>query len=1321
MRDEVHTGSIKFTRSKNSLGVMVQKTGFDMGLQPSAKHIFVSTDSISYSEIELVIQDTNKQASAANLVGTTPNTIVDEINSKRRKGKLLPVAVVLSLILLLIGVAVNMPNWAIVFGSMLLLTVILAVHNREEKAKSTVLFYELSQDMMGIYTQFFTTSNSLSKCLAVWNLVSTGKPVDPKYNAGANSRFGRTKTSVRKSAPPYIQTNVEVFCLDHAGKSIYFFPDQILVFNENNVSSLPYSALKIEKATINFVETDIVPNDAKIVGKTWSYVNKSGGPDKRFKDNQELPLCQYEILRMNNAVGFSEEFMLSKCGVVDEFIESISKLRKSKLSQIASAVHIEQPPFDNFASPTVPSSAVIALKAKGVVQNESPHNTLSDFLSRVGPPPFFRFFEIVNSLPEGLKLHGQKFVDVVFAKVEKSPGDSYGRICIMKYKSIGDASSDFQMMLSYTAKFVLNPKQSDFRCVQKFYSNSLDDRLAFIGQTGLWVVHGVFPIRGDYETYLEDLFAVDDKNDYLSKLIKNRALIACSTNVESVSINEIPLDTELMDLGKKDYVSARSTDDTKTVSIQTPIIPSSTEEIDLQTKTEIQVTLFESDDSVYSSDELSTFALPGGAVEVENNFNIPCPPEQIKVTKKVTVPKKNQIARWYSKNEAVRVNSFIIEDGLVFVGSKPEGLSHDFACLIDPSLKVADTGDYRMRTMGYWPQYSNISDEARHSYLKWLSSGKNDPEADIGFVFLYFYGLEKRYFDFIPSAIPSEFDMSEIHDELKILKSVYGTKNKSFGKYLDAFLEIVNVTTINEKLYCLEFPNLVRNEKSTPLYLRVLIGQAMRDQCPLNFSLLKFWISFDTNFNLSDVPTKLEAQTWFWHIIETDFRYNHPAGVIVPDSNSVLRIDYHPASPPWTSESMITMSFDNVPDMTKVSDLHGQLQGYIDNAVKTFEPLKKIIRYSRNTSTDELFLMLPAKYWKAPVLDKLSMLLDRSLESTEILYGSDFIDIFSATKGLSNQIFTQVVNQLAQTYGVGIIPSAEEFVVAPTSSDRLILYKIINEDNASLIDVAIYKQLQYVADTTVELAAIVAHADDIFSVAEFECICAQIDSWIHLSANDRLRLKLKLKLLQLQPRALITIKSRLNNLLPEDKMKIGTIIRHLIFVDGGNLQQAEQLIGNIYSLLEISEVMARDSVVKDDLVTPVFTLDREKIAELQKESQQISVMLGAIFEDEQKTEHEHAVEATEVSVPLAFADTENEKIELLKGLDKVHAQFLTTLITRSEWSRSDVEAISRKLGLMTDGAIERINDAAFEQFDISLVEGDDPIEINVDLIENLSL
>ena len=82
---------------------------------------------------------------------------------------------------------------------------------------------------------------------------------------------------------------------------------------------------------------------------------------------------------------------------------------------------------------------------------------------------------------------------------------------------------------------------------------------------------------------------------------------------------------------------------------------------------------------------------------------------------------------------------------MVYVGtSLPTPFDDRDPCLIDPTRPVASQGDYTERDMGYWPSYSEVSPHARGAYLNWLAGGRQDPRADIGYVFLFFYGLERR-------------------------------------------------------------------------------------------------------------------------------------------------------------------------------------------------------------------------------------------------------------------------------------------------------------------------------------------------------------------------------------------------------------------------------------------------------------------------------------------------------------------------------------------------------------------------------------------------
>jgi TerB N-terminal domain len=85
--------------------------------------------------------------------------------------------------------------------------------------------------------------------------------------------------------------------------------------------------------------------------------------------------------------------------------------------------------------------------------------------------------------------------------------------------------------------------------------------------------------------------------------------------------------------------------------------------------------------------------------------------------------------------------------------------------------------------MGYWPSYSEISSGARRAYLNWLAGGRRDPEADIGFVFLFFYGLERRAIIDGAKDEPAQADWPVIAAELRRLLSIYGEKSHSFRRY----------------------------------------------------------------------------------------------------------------------------------------------------------------------------------------------------------------------------------------------------------------------------------------------------------------------------------------------------------------------------------------------------------------------------------------------------------------------------------------------------------------------------------------------------------
>ena len=96
---------------------------------------------------------------------------------------------------------------------------------------------------------------------------------------------------------------------------MYFLPDRILVWDTNGVGAVGFEQLGVYSSNVRFAEEETVPPDAQVVDNTWKYANKSGGPDRRFSNNYEIPIVEYEELSLTSRSGLNEMFQISRKGL----------------------------------------------------------------------------------------------------------------------------------------------------------------------------------------------------------------------------------------------------------------------------------------------------------------------------------------------------------------------------------------------------------------------------------------------------------------------------------------------------------------------------------------------------------------------------------------------------------------------------------------------------------------------------------------------------------------------------------------------------------------------------------------------------------------------------------------------------------------------------------------------------------------------------------------------------------------------------------------------------------------------------------------------
>lgn len=86
---------------------------------------------------------------------------------------------------------------------------------------------------------------------------------------------------------------------------------------------LIYLKLLVTVDSINFI-TDVAPRDSKVINYTWQYVNNNGSPDKRFKNNRQLPVCLYGRISFKSEDGFNTIIYCSNIEKAKEFHSALN-------------------------------------------------------------------------------------------------------------------------------------------------------------------------------------------------------------------------------------------------------------------------------------------------------------------------------------------------------------------------------------------------------------------------------------------------------------------------------------------------------------------------------------------------------------------------------------------------------------------------------------------------------------------------------------------------------------------------------------------------------------------------------------------------------------------------------------------------------------------------------------------------------------------------------------------------------------------------------------------------------------------------------------
>ncbi|MDR6767498.1 hypothetical protein J2W88_002779 [Acidovorax delafieldii] len=140
----------------------------------------------------------------------------------------------------------------------------------------------------------------------------------------------RKPVKFRLGKADVIESDWDVPHLGNAnGGDLYLYPGFILYFvSEQAFSLLELAEVDLIFEKVRFHETEAVPHDSKVIDRTWAKVNKDGSPDRRFKDNFEIPVALYGQITFRSPTGMREEYLVSNLEAAEKFAAAWQEFRR---------------------------------------------------------------------------------------------------------------------------------------------------------------------------------------------------------------------------------------------------------------------------------------------------------------------------------------------------------------------------------------------------------------------------------------------------------------------------------------------------------------------------------------------------------------------------------------------------------------------------------------------------------------------------------------------------------------------------------------------------------------------------------------------------------------------------------------------------------------------------------------------------------------------------------------------------------------------------------------------------------------------------------
>ena len=639
----------------------------------------------------------------------------------------------------------------------------------------------------------------------------------------------------------------------------------------------------------------------------------------------------------------------------------------------------------------------------------------------------------------------------------------------------------------------------------------------------------------------------------------------------------------------------------------------------------------------------------------------------------------NEKFEWHQKNENVVVKGIEISGGMIYTSPSTSSLPSVISKSLHISKNVAPPYD----SLGYWPSYSRITPEQRYTYLKWLADGRKD-NIDIGYVFIFFYGLEYRYLVEISNNKKLESEIPDIIKEVERLLSIYQHSN-SFNGYAGRFLEFVKMSSKLYKNTKIDYFEAFKNSSypyTMPFSASVEIGTLIANKQPIPAEMALLWLKYSFMWNSRTAARRCRRE--FFDMFVKAYNDIYEDGLRVPLKPGKLELSYHPASHdiPYEDRKIV---FDNVADLEKHSAILRKIANLANHISNELDLYSRFIGKNENGCKQEANLYLPIGLRNERFSKQIATIKQKHADKNRILF-SDLLSELNLKPNVSAKSIS-FIKDLLQDNGLMIVTSKQKDI---KPEDMISVIAVDKGANFECKDLEIL-------DITVQTIGFVyaVSSKDKKSTIDAD----KFVTTLRTGKSEQNYLKNLMIEATHSDYKLSHIRAMLKNITDGEQF-IKNIVHGLgtIIPITPNVIKELEKIGKIVGM-EAKEFHSalHQAQNKSTVAKGKKDLDFDKINKLKKESTEISSKLDKeVFSDDKPAK------------PVKKTSAKKDKTSL--GLNAKQEAFFKDIRKKAEWTMKDISAKAKKHDLMLEGALEAINEKVYD------LTNNTPIEIDGDLV-----